>query len=284
MKKNTWFLRIASLTLIGAVGLVSSCKDDDERLTAEDTLAITEEAISDSYYEDVDDISSVVVQDTDNPSGGRSQAGGDERISCADISWTENSNSSGGQITIDFGDGCTVRGNKREGKIILTYSNGPRGNTGFKVITTFDDYKINGIELQGTRTVTRVLASDPENIKHSIKLENGKAIWPDGTQATRISEFTREWVRDPEDERVILDGGALGVTRRGKEYNMVISNVLVYRRECILTEGIYMAVEGTKVFNTASKQITIDYGAGDCDRSVNISVSGVSRDVNVGSN
>jgi hypothetical protein len=289
MKMNNWFLKTAAFASIVAMTAVS-CKEE-ERLSGEDTLSLTEEAITDAYYEDADDLSSVVVFDTENPSaGGRIATGGrvatqDERTVCATVTWTQNSTETSGQITIDFENGCTVRGNKREGKIILTYSGGPRGTIGFTVVVTFDAYKINGVELKGTRTIERVAASAEANIKHHITLEDGEAIWPNnGGTILRESDFTREWVRDPSDEHIVLEGEASGTTRRGKAYTMNITDALVYRRECALSEGIHMAVQGTKVFSTNSKQITIDYGDSACDRNVTISINGTSREVTVGSN
>ncbi|HYG17973.1 MAG TPA: hypothetical protein VD816_03555 [Ohtaekwangia sp.] len=246
-------------------------------------------AIADAYYEDVDDIASVVVFNTDNPSGGRAATNGkmattDDRIICASISFSEGSNSEGGQITIDFSDNdagyCVARGNRREGKIILTYSGGPRTDVGFKVVLTFEDYMINGIALAGTRTIERVAAAEG-SIKHHITLEDGQAVWPDNKSLRREADFTREWILDSEDERVVLDGEASGITRRGREYSLVTTAPLVYRRACILSDGIYMAVEGTKAFTTESKQIIIDYGDGACDRSVNITVNGTTHNVSV---
>ncbi|MBL7858308.1 MAG: hypothetical protein JNM57_11520 [Cyclobacteriaceae bacterium] len=289
MKKKNWFVKVASLTMLASIAVISSC-NEEERLTAQDTMAISEESVSDSYFEDVDDLSSFIVFE-----GGYDELGGrvatdgrqssDDRIECAVISFSPNSTTTSGSITIDFGTGCTVRGNTRSGKIILTYSNGPRSAIGFKIVTTFDNYKINSIQLKGTRTITKVQASAENNIKHDISLVNGEAIWPDnGGSATRAAEFSREWVRDAADEKVLLDGNASGTTRRGKTYSMSITNQLVYRRACILTDGIYMAVQGKKVFSTDGKQITIDYGSGDCDRIVSISVNGVTRNVTVGNN
>jgi hypothetical protein len=43
-----------------------------------------------------------------------------------------------------------------------------------------------------------------------------------------------------------------------------------------------MAVQGTKVFTTDSKQITVDYGYGDCDRTITVTVNGISRVLAVG--
>lgn len=288
MKINNVILKTVSAAAIAAVALISSCKEE-ERVNAQDVTTLTEEAIADAYYEDADDVSSVTVYDTENPSGGRVSTNGrvqteDGRLACAEITFSENSTAESGQITIDFSDNdlgyCVFRGNRREGKIILTYSGGPRGNNNFTIVQTFDGYKINGIELRGTRTVVRKATTPETNIKHEITLVDGEAIWDDGTFITRESSFTRVWVRPPsEDPRVELTGSASGTTRRGVAYTMNITNTMVYRHECIVTDGIYMGVAGTKLFTTEGKQITVDYGDGTCDRKVTISVNGISREV-----
>lgn len=274
--------------MITSLFVVSSCNEDEDRLTIADTQTITEESVSDAYFEDADDMSSVVVYETQNPSAGRASENGrissdDERVQCATISFAPNSTKTSGQIFIEFPEaGCTVRGNKREGTIILTYSGGPRGQIGFTVVTTFENYKINGVELKGTRTITRVVASAEHNIKHEISLVGGEAIWPDnGGKVTRSSEFSREWIRESANERVTLDGSASGTNRRGKEYTMEITEPLVYRRACMLDNNIHMAVQGIKTFTTEGKAITVDYGDGECDKSITITVNGVTRNVSV---
>lgn len=281
---NNWFLRSAAVASIVAMTAISSCTDKEERFNAADAQALSEEAIADAYYEDADDMSSTVVYDDGATNGrvGGTITSADERMkTCATISISGDATTTAGTITIDFGDGCTYRGNTRKGKIILTYSNGPAGSNGFTVVTTFDGYKINDIELKGTRTIVKQANSVETNLQHHITLVGGEAIWPDGSNITRESDFTRVWVRDQEDPRIQLDGSASGTTRLDKSYTMEISETLVYRRECMVADGIFMAVEGEKVFNTDSKQIIINYGSGDCDRSVTITVNGISREVSV---
>ncbi|RAV97951.1 hypothetical protein [Pseudochryseolinea flava] len=287
MKMNNWFLRSAAAASIAAMTVISSCKDEVKRFNAEDAQALSEEAIADAYYEDADDVSSSVVYDTENATNNGRVAtdivSNDGRLKdCATITLTGDKTS--GVITIDFGDGCTYRGNTREGKIILTYSNGPAGSNGFTVVTTFEAYKINDIELKGKRTIVKEANATQTNLQHHIVLEDGQAIWPDGSTILRESDFTRIWVRDETDPRILLDGSASGKTRLDKTYTMEINETLVYRRECMVDEGIFMAVQGEKVFNTDGKQIVIDYGTGACDRTVTITVNGISRQVSVANN
>lgn len=284
MKFNNLFNRITLFTAVIALGLFTSCQDN-ERLTGQDAEDVVTESLEDAYFEDVTDMGLAAIDD--KGFGGGRETEDDRFNECVTISVAEGSTLTEGSLIIDFGEapGCTgPRGNVRTGIINVAWSNGPAGNIGFTVVYTFDGYAINGVQLEGTRTVTRIQPELGENnVRHSIILENGKATWPDGTFTTRESSFEREWVKDPQDERVTLDGEASGVNRRGRSYTMVIRETLVYRRACYLTDGIHMAVKGVKVFTVGDRKIIIDYGDGRCDRIITVTIGDLTRNVNVGS-
>ena len=73
MKLPNLFAKIARFSLIGVIGLISSC-NEEERLTASDTQDISEEALTDSYFQDMDDMGGVAIgaPNDDQYSGGRS--------------------------------------------------------------------------------------------------------------------------------------------------------------------------------------------------------------------
>lgn len=291
MKKNAWYLRIASLGLISAVLLIASCKDE-ERLTLTDTQDISEEAVTDSYFQDMDDMGGVVVSSTsDDQYAGEGRVSTtitiqDERMKCAGVVVTIEPDSDSspqipkGVITIDFGTtGCTDNaGNIRTGKLILTY-NGRRFQPNSTVVVTTDNYTINGIKLDGVRTSTNITGSTNEAPKFHVTLENGTAVFLDGTTASRESDITWEWIRaaNPVNDELVIDpASAEGVTRGGRSYKVVVLEALKYKRFC----GI--AVDGIKKYTIDnSKEITIDYGNGTCDKSVTITVNGVTRNISV---
>ncbi len=283
MNINNLFNRITLFTTVVALGLFASCQDN-ERLTGEDAEDVVSESLEDAYFEDVTDMGLAAIDD--KGFGGGRETEDDRFNQCVVISVAEGSTLTEGSLIIDFGDapGCPgPRGNVRTGIINVAWSNGPAGNLGFTVVYTFDGYTINGVELEGTRTVTRIAATNQNNVRHSITLEDGIASWPDGSFTTRESSFEREWVKDPQNEHVTLDGEASGTNRRGKDYTMVIRETLHYTRACFLTDGIHMAVKGVKVFTIGGRQIIIDYGDGRCDRSVTVTIGDMTREVNVGS-
>jgi len=289
---NNLFVKIASISLIGGFLLVSSC-NEEERLTLSDTQDITEEAITDSYYQDIDDMAGVAMSapSENQYSGGRGATTitiEDQRFNCAGIvvNVTPGANSTlstpQGVLTVDFGTtGCAdLRGNIRTGKVIFTY-NGRRFVPESTVVTTVDNYTINGIKLEGTRTLTNVSGSTSDAPKFNAVLVNGKAtLLVDGTSAERESNLTWSWVRaaNPTDDYLLIDQSSVasGTTRAGREYSVSLTKALKYKRFC----GI--AVEGIKKFVVdGTKEIVIDYGDGTCDKSVVITVNGVTRNLSV---
>lgn len=274
MKTNHPFGKVAAIVAIGFLGMVTSCKDT-EVTNGQDVTDAASESLTESYYQDADDVSLYSI-DNKSSANGRTAAD-DYRIKCATI--TPSGDKTSGTVIIDFGTGCTdAKGNVRKGKINLAYSGGPAGTIGFTVTETFTDYFINGIKLEGTRVIKRIQS---DNIKHNIVLTGGKATWPDNTFATRSSDFNREVNLTA--GTISLSGQASGVSRRNKDYSATITNSLMYKTSCV-ADGIYMAVQGTKVFVIDGKTIAIDYGNGDCDRKVTVTANGISKEVTVAKN
>jgi hypothetical protein len=276
MKTTNLSGKVAALLAIGFLGFVTSCKDS-ELANSQDVTDAATESLTESYFQDADDLS---LYSINNKSDAGRLSADDYRLTCATIN--VNGNASSGTVTIDFGTGCTDgKGNIRKGKINLAYAGGPAGETNFTVTETFTDYSINGIELSGQRVIKRVEALGSNNVRHNIVLTNGKATWPDNSFATRSSDFDREI--NLAAGTITLSGSASGLSRRNKEYSVEIINALMYKTSCI-ADGIYMAVQGNKVFMIDGKQISIDYGTGECDRKVTVTVNGIAKEVTLSKN
>jgi len=86
---------------------------------------------------------------------------------------------------------------------------------------------------------------------------------------------------NPANDQWIVTGTAAGVNRNGRVYEMEITKPMVYKRECALSDRVFIAVEGTKELIVDGKKITIDYGSGACDRLVTITINGESKEVRV---
>jgi hypothetical protein len=298
--KNYFGMSVSAVIMIFFMFL-ASCSDDDAVIdfNATDAKNVENEAAADAYQEDADDMGQQAVASDgstfsgsrDGETGGREMGtrpgikpANDSRFTCATITFEFAADNTlttpHGYITIDFGTaGCTdARGNVRKGIIKIEFK-GRRFLPGSSISTTFVGYSINGIKLEGVRKVETASTSTLEVPKFVITVTGGKAIWPDGTFIERTVNLTRTitlatatWT---------LTGTASGSNREGKTYQMEITKPLVYKRECALSNKVFMAVEGTKVLTTENKQIIIDYGTGTCDKMVTITINGVSQEVEV---
>lgn len=294
MKKGLVTKAISAASLAAFMFLVS-CEDRLD-LTATDSQNVQNEALVDGFFEDADDMASAALTADDAPLTGARETNGrgiaknrlDNRFTCDSTKVTLTFASDNtpqvphGFITIDFREqGCADgKGNTRKGKINVEYK-GRRFAAGSTVTTTFDNYRINEVKIEGTRTVTNSTSSTDAAPQFTIKVADGKATFPDGKVATRNAERTRTWIRtsNPLNDSWEVTGNASGTNRNGKTYSMAITKKLVYKRECAINGRIFMAVEGTKELTVDGKKIVIDYGAGECDRLVTITINGVTQEV-----
>ena len=286
MNFSNLFSKRMGLSIIAGIVLFSSCKEE-ERLTAADTQDISEEALMDAYFQDIDDMGRVVLGSSseDEFSGGRTDGTitvTDDRFTGASVTiqTSGTAENPSGTMTVDFGEGSIDNQlNVRKGKLIFTYQ-GWRFVPGSSVVLTTVDYSINSIELEGTRTSINVQGSTADAPRFNVILVDGKATFADGSVAKRESNITWEWNRavNPFDDYLIIseESTASGTTRGGRSYQVSLQEELKYKRLC----GI--AVDGTKTFLIdGEKEIIIDYGNGNCDKSVSITAHGVTRNVSV---
>jgi len=289
-------IKVSYLLALAASAFLMSCDGDRFDFSATDSENVQSEALSDSYADDADDISSVALSADDATLSGRVSSTGRrvfkvtdpaKRMDCAEVAIELAADNSTtvpkGTITIDFGTGCTdARGNVRKGIIRIKYS-GRRFLPASTVETTFDGYSINDVKIEGTRTVTNISGSTESAPKYNIVLVGGKTTWPDGTFATREVNRTREWVRLTNAllDSWIITGTASGTNRKSRVYSMEITKPLVFKRECSSSRKVSIAVEGTKELTVDGKLIVIDYGDGTCDNKVTITINGTSKEVEV---
>lgn len=241
-------------------------KDEVETPALEiDDATIEAEAIAQSDFEEIDDMTSNIMGVVETATGGRIENVGDDRCHCAEVTHDKENHT----ITIDFGDGCEgPNGIVRSGIIFITYE-GRRFVPGSFWIVTFRDYYVNRRHIEGLRTVTNISESLEANPTFHITLEDGKVTWPDETFATREVDRIRVWVRATNpllDEFHILTGSVTsGVNREGVNYNTEVLTDLIYKRNCRNDRRVRIPVQGTKQVIKGDRNCVVDFGDGECD-------------------
>ena len=276
-------------SLLAGASLLGACKD--EIVGKADLEAVPEEALTESFYQDLDDLSNVALQEpTDNQyAGGRTAANitvDDDRFDCNNVVVTVQPATGStlqnpqGVITIDFGTiGCAdPRNVLRRGKLNIAYS-GRRFMPNSRIVITPEDYSVSAVKIEGVRTSVNVSTSTEAAPSFHVTLTDGRATFPDGTTMTRTSDITWTWKRNENplnDERIVSAGStASGTTRTGVAYSVSVDEDLVYQRTCLI------AVEGVKdyVINN-TKDISVNYGYEDCQH-VSVTANRITKGVKV---
>ncbi|MEM7549855.1 MAG: hypothetical protein AAF363_09275 [Bacteroidota bacterium] len=259
----------------------TSCDNEsdtvDSPIAASQELEIAQnEAETESLYEDVDDLSSVAFNN-EVASNGRVQE--DARFLCADIVRDTASQT----ITITFPEeGCPGPGGRvRRGTIIVDYD-GSRFRPGSTITWTLQNFSVNGVQIEGTRTLENLNASTDEAPMHRITISDARISYLNGDVATRNANRVRTWERalNPLNDQIIMSASegsefsAEGITRRGIEYRVIIIEPIVYQRGCKLGPNrTFFPVSGVKQISANGRIITVDYGDGTCDTIITVTTS-----------
>lgn len=262
---------------------LGSCSPEPVDFSADDSKNVENETASDAYFTESEDLTAVTVSaDSATAGGGRAIKVDDPRLACATITLEPDVASTllvpKGILFIDFGNGCTDdHGSVRKGKIKIAY-NGRRFLPNSSVATTLQGYEINGVKIEGTRTIENTSASSMSHLVFKTTMTEGMITWPDGTTIRR--DETTTWERKlgstPDQTQWFVTGSASGTNRSGLDYSMTITSKLVYKRECA-NDKIYIAVEGTKELVAENKKVTVDYGTGACDKLVTVTIKSKSK-------
>ena len=285
MKKLQSLYALAQKTVLG-LGLTAlifsvSCTTGVEPLSGIDEATVAADIVAQADFDEVDDLTSTAMVVAEGGVGGRIAGMDDERMRCAVVTHDLENN----EIIIDFGDGCTgPHGVVRSGKIIINYQ-GRRFVPGSYWMVSFDSFYINRRHIEGIRTVTNISESLEANPTFHVVLEGGKVTWPDGTFATREVDRVRVWVRaaNPllDEYHILAESTTSGSTRKSIRYNSVVLEDLIIKKACMGPKGGRLPVAGVKEVTFGDKTYTIDFGDGECDTLVTVTVDGESRTIDL---
>ena len=271
---KTSLLNFLKPALFAVPFLIFSCSDDEDPVDSEPNLVVVEEQFEiDATYEDTDLLTIDILQSSGL--GLRTQS---EADICASTVVTHNEDTK--QIIIDFGTGCTSpRGVERKGKVILTYSNKNFLVPTTSIVTTFEGYEVNGIKIEGSRTLTNAGFNALTNsLILNVKVENGKLTWPDNTFATYTSTQSRVLTLGENGYQISITGTSSGKSREGVDYTAVVTDALIVNQECVRT-GVFVPSTGKMELVVLGITISADMGDGTCDKTVTLSYPGGSKEL-----
>ena len=281
MKRNIsiYFLMLAA----AGTFLFTSCQKNDTLLTTDEITDAEDDALVENLFDDVMDAADGAVIAIDDMiwGGGLKSASVD---TCPMITVDHPDTTTWPKvITIDYGTGCTgFFGHTRSGKIVITITGRYREPGASRTIELVN-YVVNGIKLEGTRTVTNEGRNDNGNLVFSVTLRDGKVTFNDTLFITREYSRSREWVNGEEtrnhwDDVYFITGTASGTNLRGISYTRTITTPLEWAASCrFIKSGTVEIVftRGTQV----STPIILDFGDGTCDNEATITKEGETRTI-----
>ena len=279
--RNLFRLKSASTLAAALVLTLASCnKTNDASFSS-----LNNETAIDSKVDEVNDIASSALNTNDAPSGRVEDR--DDRLDCATIVKDASNTKEAGKITITFSGDCKDDDDDvRTGKMIITWSGGRWFIPGSVHTITLEGYTVNGVVMDGTRTVTNVSTTTSPLTWNIVGSHN--STWPDGTTAQRTVKRTRQWVRsstNPLLDKWIISQtdpntpAETGTNRNGKNYSVQITTPLQYVRAC--GRRVHIPVIGVKTVTVDTEVFSVDYGDGTCDNLITVTKNGASKTVKV---
>jgi hypothetical protein len=251
--------------------LAFACNTDEEKaIEQNDQAAFEGEESVEALFDAVESVTYSALMYADANTEGRKAILDDPEIACATISFDGGPES--GWIQINFGEGCEGPDGKIRKGILEVVYDGHWLEPGSTVSTSADNFYVDDLNVEGTRVLENISASMNE-LKYSVVLTGGKITWPDETFITRTTDRVHTITfGDSFDDYVLeVEGTAAGTTRIGTLYETATVEPLLFKSNCRGT--IYLPVQGLKTINVPDRrEITVDYGSGDCDNSFTVSV------------
>lgn len=184
---------------------------------------------------------------------------------CASITVSPNDSTYPKTITVDFGDSCTGRDGKVRSGAIIIHLTAPLRHHGSVVTTTFRNYHVNHIQLEGTKTIRNL--SDSTTRRWSIQITGGKITFPNGRGYSYESIKYKKQVEGMEtricrDDVYEIEGHTQTVFNNGVTITLNTETALVKKVACPWIS------DGKLKIKINDKVLFLDYGFpnnGDCD-------------------
>jgi len=264
--------------------ITPSCSNENEEsISAKDLSLAQDEAFADALFEEVDNMVSdeLIALDANGYAA-------DSKKSLTNVCYTVTVDHPDSLvfpkvITLDYGDGCSLVFNKdtivRRGQIVITVS-GRWFVNGSTHTVSLNNFYINDVKIEGTRTRTNLGYNDQRHLRYGIELTGGKIIFNDTLMMTREASHVREIINhfNTQNDTIIVTGSAEGINVLGQSYSREIIEPLVMVH-CALYKWRWIIADGkVELSNSGTGTTTIDYNGSGCDGEVIISKDGKKHD------
>jgi hypothetical protein len=290
--KTTSYFRLA---ILGLAISTFGCKKDDkdpDTFTADQEVAVDGNRVE-TETEDVSEIEDDIMA-KESVNFGRVNTGDTVTYpyGCGTFTVVRKGNNSTGKVTVNFGTGCVGDdGKTRKGIIEWTFTDRIRKPNAV-IVTSFINYGVKKpggedfvmIDNASKKTTTNNSQTESANtliIKRDLDMKlnfsDGASFTQQGTKNIKLELNVpgNRW----DNVHTVLTGSSLtGIDRRGRNYTWTATSDIVRKSACAL-QGIYKPVSGVLTIANDSKTKVIDFGNGNCDNEVTVTINGKIRKI-----
>ena len=274
MQKKTSLLPLAAAVAL----LFSACTKNDKEPDANQLAALELSAANaTSEYAFNDALDQMMSANADNDLA----RGGDAPVysRCASVTVSpENPDQFPKTVTLDFGNGCTSPGAvTRQGKIIYLISD-RFYNQGASISASFENYKVNGIAVAGSYSITNNGSGGGNGLAISTAISGGSITYPDGSQFNytgnkTITQTAGMGNLDWSDDEFSISGSSSASNSNGESLTATITENLVKKNSC------RNIVQGKSSFTYNGISGQLDYGNGNCDNKAMLTIGVWSKEI-----
>jgi len=174
-----------------------------------------------------------------------------------------------GKVVVTFTN-CDYRDAVRNGVINISYTQRDAGERAFNITITFENYTMDGVQLEGTIVTT--FGGTYRIPEINVVATNMKATFTDGKVLSWSSNQTfkvLEGFANPDVTNVVeMSGTVEGNNRDNKSFTSVYAALL--KKECSK-----YPVSGTVTIISDKGTTVIDYGNGECDNKITVTNAGI---------
>lgn len=270
-----------TVAILGLTIVATSCRrdDDDDVVPATENTEYAEQMLTiEQIYSNADRVIERAFS-----LGASALKGGENPLgACATIEMDTTESAGFMKMTIKFaGDDCLgYDGRYRKGSIIVVYTDRfDIKEEGYYHKVTFDGYEVEGYTIAGQKEVSNIGRNAAGNISYDIATSDTIYLPSGSGTITGSRAGKREWYRgsgtpQTADDVYRLTGSGNFLSKNKDNYRVEIVDPLVDALDCNwLNEGVI------NIFPENATQRVLDFGKGECDDAVIISVNGVEREV-----
>jgi len=261
-------------TVIAGMALLNACNTNE--IEPKDEISKT---TTSDYVKVVDAFSLATVEEITTDNEGLKSA---TLSDCLSLTIHENED---GEFwprnwTLDYGtENCACfLGNVKRGKINVSLSDWWRNEGSLRQIE-FENFYMNDNKMEGVKTIRNTGLNESGNLTFLKNITDAKLTNTDELLMTWNCEKTSEQIEGGAtflfaDDVWSVTGSGSGVNFDGKTFTMEITSQLIYKNGC------FYPVSGVvEIVTDGEESKTINYGDGECDTIVTVTVGGITETV-----